>query len=301
MQKRHLEFHIGLRTVKTAAAVIISMIIVHFLGTTTSKLIFAMLGAMAAVQPTFNESLESCLTQIVGVLFGAVAGIALRALNLHPLIATGAGIILVITLYNTLRLRFSPGIPCFIVVMLCTTADIQPIPYALGRIWDTAIGLTVGMLINTLIFPYDNSRRIRAIVKSLDEDVLHYMEELFDGDDILPQSKDLTNKIDDIAYQLSVFSNQKLVLNLKRQKKDLETFRLCSEMARELVAQLEVLHRLGPQARLDEENRRLLEMLGANIRDNRHIDEATQADVIANYHVSQVLILRQELLQTIQG
>ena len=294
------KIHIGLRTVKTTAAIVISMIVVDHLGTSASKLIFAMLGAMAAVQPTFNESLESCMTQIVGVLFGAVAGIALRALNLHPLVATGVGIILVITLYNTLKLRYSPGIPCFIVVMLCTTPDIQPIPYALGRIWDTAIGLAIGMLINTLIFPYDNSRRIRAIVKSLDEDVLQFLEELFDGDDILPQSKDLTKKIDDIAYQLSVFSNQKLVLNLKRQKKDLETFRLCSEKARELVAQLEVLHRLGAQACLNEENRQLLEALGTKIRDDRRIDTATQVDIIANYHVGQVLLLRKELLEAIR-
>ena len=40
--------HIGLRTIKTVAAVIISMVIVDFFGATTSKLIFAMLGAMAA-------------------------------------------------------------------------------------------------------------------------------------------------------------------------------------------------------------------------------------------------------------
>ena len=42
---------IGLRTVKTAVAVIIAMLVVDLLGTTDSKLIFAMLGAMAAVQP----------------------------------------------------------------------------------------------------------------------------------------------------------------------------------------------------------------------------------------------------------
>lgn len=37
---------IGLRTIKTAVAVVISMIIVDAYGATTSKLIFAMLGAM---------------------------------------------------------------------------------------------------------------------------------------------------------------------------------------------------------------------------------------------------------------
>ena len=56
MNKKRLRIHIGLRTIKTAIAVIISMIIVDFYGATTSKLIFALLGAMAAVMPTCRES-----------------------------------------------------------------------------------------------------------------------------------------------------------------------------------------------------------------------------------------------------
>ena len=77
MHLKKLKFRIGLRTIKTALAVTISMIVVDFFGATTSKLIFATLGALAAVQPTFNESLDSCLTQIAGVLFGAFMGIFL--------------------------------------------------------------------------------------------------------------------------------------------------------------------------------------------------------------------------------
>ena len=53
--------HIGLRTTKTTAAIILSMALVHFYGTTDSKYIFAMLGAMAAMEHTFQESLEACL------------------------------------------------------------------------------------------------------------------------------------------------------------------------------------------------------------------------------------------------
>jgi uncharacterized membrane protein YgaE (UPF0421/DUF939 family) len=70
---------IGPRTIKTAAAVIIAMVIVHFYGTTTSRLTFAMLGAMAAVEPTFKDSLRSCMAQIVGVLFGSLVGVLLLA------------------------------------------------------------------------------------------------------------------------------------------------------------------------------------------------------------------------------
>lgn len=225
---------IGLRTVKTALAVVISMVIVDSYGATTSKVIFAMLGAMAAVGSNFKDSLESCLTQITGVLFGAAAGVLLLMLELPHLIATGIGIILIITLYNLFRIRFSPSLPCLIVVTICITPDIQPITYAIGRIWDTAIGLGIGMLVNTLIFPYDNSSQIRSTAESLEQDVIAFLEELFDGDEILPDPGDMTRKINTMAIQMQIFANQKLLLKLRRQQEEVEVFRRCEEKAREL-------------------------------------------------------------------
>lgn len=300
MQKRYFRFPFGLRTAKTAAAVILSIIIVESYGATTSRIIFAMLGAMAAVQPTFRESLESCLTQITGVLFGALAGIVLMALPLPPLVATGIGIILVITGYNALHIRFTPSIACMIVVTLCTSEGMQPLPYALGRIWDTAIGLAVGMAINTLIFPYDNSRQIRILVESLDQELLRFLEEMFDGDDILPDSAAMTRKIDDMARQLTIFSNQKLVLHLRRQQEELEQFRLCEGKARELLARMEVLSRMGRPGRLNDENRQRLKACGADIRDNRSLKNPQERDMVTNYHIRQILTLRADILEALR-
>lgn len=291
--------HIGLRTVKTVAAVVISMFVVDFYGATTSKLIFAMLGAMAAVQPTFKESLESCLTQITGVFFGALAGVLLLALDLPQLVAAGIGIVLVITLYNTFRIQFSPSLPCFMVVMICTTPGIQPMTYAFGRIWDSAIGLGIGMLINTLIFPYDNSQQIRSTVRSLDSELIRFMEDMFDGDDILPDAEKMTQKNDSMARQLQIFSNQKLLLRLKRQRQELESFRACEGKARELVAHMEVLCHIGRPGRLSQENRHRLQACNAEIRDQRPLDSVMERDVVTNYHVSQILTLRQELLRAL--
>lgn len=300
MFQKLARFRVGMRTIKTAAAVILAMVVVDSYGATTSKLIFAMLGAMAAVQPTFKESLESCISQIVGVIFGAVMGVALMALPIHSLLAAGIGIVLVITLYNAFQIRFSPSLPCLIVVTLCTTPNIQPAAYALGRIWDSAIGLGIGFAINTLIFPYDNSRRIRFLAESLDREVIDFMEELFDGDDVLPDTESMISKINNMAKQMNVFSNQKLLLNLRRQKQELETFRICEGKARELVARMEVLCRMGRPGRLSDENRRRLESCGAVIRDERPLDAVLERDVVTNYHVNQILTLRRELLETLK-
>lgn len=292
--------HIGLRTWKTVAAVILAMVIVDAYGATTSKLFFAMLGAMAAVQPTFSESVESCLTQIVGVLFGALMGIVLLALKLPALVTTGVGIVAVITLYNVCGIRFTPTLPCMILVTLCTTEVPSPVEYALTRVWDTAIGLGVGMAVNTLVFPYDNSRQIRALAERLDTEVICFLEDMFDGDDVLPNSGEMTRSIDSMAHQLQIFSNQKLVLRLRRQQKELEIFRTCEGKGREMLARMEILSRMGRPGRLSEENRRRLKASGARIRDERPLKNPQERDVVTNYHVRQILSLRLELLEALK-
>ena len=300
MLKKLTNIRIGLRTIKTVTAVILSMILVDQFGTTTSRLIFAMLGAMAVVQPSFKESLESCLTQIVGVLFGAAAGILFMNMNLHPLVACAFGMILVITAYNMLRIQFSPSLPCLIVVTLCTADEIAPVLYAAGRIWDTAIGLGVGMVINTLVFPYDNSNRIRATVQSLDKEVIRFLEEMFDGDSTMPDAAVMTAKIDEMARQLDIFANQKFLRDRIRQQKQLQTFKVCAEKARQLTAHMEVLCHMGHAGNLSKVTLKRLKDCGANIRDD-HIRDAIQSnDVVVNYHVAKILTLREELLQALE-
>lgn len=299
MKKRLFRLQIGMRTVKTVAAVVISMLIVDAVGMTDSRLIFAMLGATAALQPTFKESLESCQAQIVGVIFGALTGLFLRHLPAPLLFNTGLGIALCITLYNALGIRFSPSLPIFMVVMLCTSPDIEAIPYALGRIWDSAVGLGVGMLINTLVFPYDNSRQIRAVVRSLDKELLRFLNDLFNGDGIHPDAVAFEQEMEAFAHQLRIFSNQKLFLKRSRQKQDLARFTLCEQKASQLLAHLSVLQHIGRAGCLNEENRRMLRENGASIVDAGASECDRELNLVTNYHIAQILALRRELLDAL--
>ena len=301
MIHRPSRLYVGPRTWKTALAVIVSLAVVELYGATTSRMVFAMLGAMAAVQPTFTESVASSMTQIVGVLFGALMGVALRALPVHHLIGVGLGIVLVIAGYNALHIRFSPSLPCLVVVTIVTTPDIQPLAYALGRVWDTAIGLGVGMTINTLVMPYDNSRQIRDSLQSLDKEVIVFLEEMFDGDEILPRADRMSGTIRQLERQLKIFSDQRLILRLRRQRRQLERFRLCEQKARELVARMEILSHMEGPGRLDPENRRSLEEAGAKIRDERPLEDPRERDIVTNYHVRQILKLRQTLMEVLEN
>ena len=290
------KIHIGRRTIKTVAAVVIAMLAAQYFGTTSSRLIFAMMGAMEAVRPTFKESLEAVLSQFVGIIVGALAAVLLHTLPIPYLVSAGIGILIVIVFYNVLKLNFSPSLACFIVVMICTTSDVHPLLYALGRIWDSSIGLSVGMLINVLIFPYDNSKKIRAAVRNLDAELILFLEDIFDGDNSLPDADIMERKLADIAYQLGIFADQVLPFHKARQKEKIKLFRLCEERARRLVSHLEVLCSMGIPGQLNDDNLAKLRADGANIAEQPDLTEWADIDIITNYHVSQILKLRHELL-----
>ncbi len=301
MKRKLKRFRIGSRTFKTVLAVIISMVIVTTYGATTSKMIFAMLGAMNAMETTFRKSLESCLTQIVGMICGVVVGVVLLNLPIHQLISVGIGIVFIITLYNVFRVRFSPTLPCMMIVMLCTTPDIMPFTYAMGRLWDTAIGLGVGMLINVLVLPYDNSVKIKDSIAYLEQEVIAFLEDMFDGDKQYPNTDKMTSTIDEMGCQLGVYSSQWLPFRAKKSQSRLALFLICEGKARQLLAQMEVLCRMDNPGRLTEENRKALRGAGATIRDRRSIDTMEENDIITNYHVTQILKLRNELMETLSS
>lgn len=288
--------HIGRRTLKTAAAVIISMMLVSIYGVSTSKMVFAMLGAMGVMEPSFKKSVEACLTQFVGMFFGAALGVLFLHLPLHWAVSVGIGIVLVITLYNILQIRFSPTLPCLIIVTMCITPDIQPLAYAAGRLWDTAIGLLVGLLINVLVLPYDNSMKIRKNIEYLEREVIVFLEEMFDGDKEYPNTKKAIDTIDTMAGQLSIFSEQWIPLRKKRNEKRLEVLQECEGKSRQLLARMEVLSRVKMPGRLNDENRERLKACGAKISDKGKMEELKEIDIITNYHVKQILNLRQELI-----
>ena len=300
MHFHYKRIHIGLRTIKTAAAVIISMIIVTGFGATDSKLIFAMLGAMAAMEHSFKESMESCLTQIVGMFFGVLVGCLLLFLPLPVVLDAGIGIVLVIVVYNMLQIRYSPSLPCLIVATLCMTPDMDPLMYSAGRLWDTAVGMAVGMAINTLVFPYDNSNRIRYIAECLEKELIHCLEDMFDGDDILPDTGKMTSMVDDMARQMLIFSRQPLLLKKRHNREKLEGFEKFVGNFRQMLAQLEVLHRMEHLGRLDDVNRRSLLACGAQIQDKRILENVEEIDIVTNYHVAQILILRKELIEALK-
>ena len=301
MKINYKRIHIGRRTFKSAIAVIISLIVVSMFGTSnsTSRMVFAMLGAMSAMENTFKQSWDACKAQIVGMILGAVVAAGLSFVPIHSLLTVGLGVVVIIVIYNMLGIYYSPNLPFLVVVRSCMTAEVFPFDYALDRLWDTAIGLAVGMIINVLVLPYDNSLRIRQAIEYLEKEVILFLEDMFDGDKEYPDTEKMRDTINDMASQLGIYSKQWLPFRVKQDKKKLEVFIKCENKSRELLAQMEVLSQLDNPGRLDPDIRQRLEESGAKIRDRRKIIRYEEEDIITNYHVGKILDLRDELIETI--
>ena len=299
LMKKRLRFHIGMRTIKTVVSVIIAMLLVESNLSPHSNLTLGMLGAVAAVQPSFKDSLDSCWAQIVGTITGGIVGTLLLLTPLPTIVITAIAVVVVITVYNLLHISYAPSLPVLVVVILCTTPDVNHIAYAFGRLYDTCIGLAVGLIINTLVFPYDNSRQIRFAVESLDRELIIFLEEMFDGDDILPDPDVLGRKFDAMQGMLHIFSQQRIFTHLKLQKKEVAAFEVCRDKALSLVSRIYLLSVMGVPGHLNQEVCDLLAASGAKIKDKPWHGEFSERDIVINYHVKHILSLRREILEAL--
>lgn len=295
---RRWKVPVGMRTLKTALAVTLALSVVQQYGASPAKVVFATIGAISAVAPTFTASLQACLTQICGVGIGVLLALVMMVLNVPDMVAIGIGIILILGSYQYFHLKLVPVLPCLVLVNISLNPEVEAFAYSTGRIWDTAIGLAVGLLVNTLIFPYDNSRKIRQTMVGLDRDLILFLEDMFDGDAKLPETDALERKIDALEGQLLLFSQQRL-LRRKRQKRVLQQLRSCEDIARELLVELETLRNMEHLGCLNEENRKTLSELGAQVGQKCELQAHSVEDTVVNYHVSRVLKLRMELKENL--
>lgn len=289
-----LKIPVGMRTIKTALAVVLALLVVEQYGASPAKVVFATIGAISAVGPTFTASLLACLTQICGVTVGVLLALLMLSLQIHPMVAVGIGVIAILAGYQSLRLKLVPVLPCLVLVNVCLNPAVEAVSYSAGRIWDTAIGLAIGMLVNTLIFPYDNSLKIRQTMEGLDRDLLIFLEDMFDGDEHLPETDVIEKKIDALEGQLALFSEQRL-LRRKRQKCELQRLERCEDIAQALLTELITLRNMERLGCLNEENRQALRSLGAQVSDQCPADVGSVENTVVNYHIAQVLRLRKEL------
>ncbi|MBQ4642083.1 MAG: FUSC family protein [Oscillospiraceae bacterium] len=247
MHLEHFKPHIGLRTLKTALAVMLAIAVADAYGATDSRLVFAMLGAMLTMEPTFRDAFLTFIFRTVGVLLGAVMGVLLQMLPLPQLVSIGIGVVLLITLYNVLHVHYSPLMPCLILVMLFVESNLHPWEYAFGRVWDTAIGMVIGLAINMLVLPYDNSKIIFRLLQELEVSLDTYLRKAEDNALTPEDEAAIRQQVASVQRGIVLYADQKLFLRLRRQRQLLARFRQVEMILSNSLAHVQILWQLPPE------------------------------------------------------
>lgn len=143
---------VGMRNIKTAIAVVISVLISKSLK--MEYPFYAAIASIISLQNSVENSFKAGRNRMLGTMIGALVGFICASISPENPILVGLGIVCVIYLCNLLNWKESASIAgvVFCAIMLNLKGN-SPILYSINRILDTFVGITVAITVNYFIAP----------------------------------------------------------------------------------------------------------------------------------------------------
>lgn len=169
---------LGIRMLKTALAVSLSIVVAQYL-----DLKIPLMTGLAAVVTMSNsvfDSVRSSINRLISTVIGVFIATIFRQIGIVGFIPMFIGILIIINICNYMKWNSatSLAIMVFIIVMLYSPSPPEYLSvwqYGLNRIVDTSVGLIVGVLVNILIAPPNQTE---FIIKTYQKTLVD-MEEAF--------------------------------------------------------------------------------------------------------------------------
>ena len=176
---------IGMRNIKTATAAALCAFVYFFLDRSPA---FACIGAIFGMGSDLNTSKQHGGNRLFGTIIGGLLGMALfriylifrpeggRSMMLVPLVFVGTVILIVLCQIFWVG-GIQPGGVVLCIILFNTPVD-SYIPYALNRIFDTAVGVVAALLVNSIFpggFTFEWVERLRRHHKKLTDDQIGHL------------------------------------------------------------------------------------------------------------------------------
>ncbi|MEG1996391.1 MAG: aromatic acid exporter family protein [Oscillospiraceae bacterium] len=151
------KYKIGMRTVKTAIAVFVCLIISFVFH--RSNAFYSCIATVVCIQPTYTKTLSLGVHRLIGTGVGGLIGyIVLEFTTLIPYYSDGLYLIIIpiflilsIYLCNIINRKDATSICCivFLSIVANSNRDIaHTLMYVIDRMIDTSIGVVVAMIVN---------------------------------------------------------------------------------------------------------------------------------------------------------
>lgn len=289
------KFRIGLRTIKTTLAVIISLFIASLFGELS---IFPALASVSVMSRTFDEGLRECRNQAVGIFIGGVFGcVTATAFPNPPIWGIGLGILLIMVSCASFNVVFSCSLSCAIFIVACMTEEHLVIPNTLIRLFHTAIGLVVGLLINYLIIPYNNSEKIYDLMEELLDTLPAYLDQSI-LHQLYPDLSPIDTTIERLHYEMTIYRHQRF-LRRKLHRDEYTYMSGCVQLSERIHQELTLLCRMDRTGMPDADNLFQLRCLDLDIPEVWPVETicTEEETVVTNYHLKKLLDARAFLQQ----
>lgn len=289
MKSPFKNFPMGLRVVKTALAVTLSILIVRLVVRDSLSVFYAAFGALIGMDTTLSKSLKQGLTQLIGILLGTLIGYGSMLLfpEMPPAVIVGLGVLILLTVTNAMKLSFSASLACIIYLSACLTPTDHLLRDSLYRLLDTSIGLGIALGVNSLIRPYNNKKRIMNLLSRLRRQIPQDLESMVvhERHPDLQISVEYLRKID---RELTLYHSQHF---FHRNHDSEAQLRGCAQLAQRMVQELEVICAMDSLGDLGTENAQAMRELGMDIPQAGTVNrKCTRQDtIVMNYHLDKLL------------
>lgn len=286
----NLKRPIGMRTIKTALAVTISLYISQMLnlGAPIFTAIASISTMKASISESFNDVSRRLFTAVFGVVLGYLFSLIPLGKEFLPLLA-GIGIIIIIYMLQVLNLKRMIILSCIVfVASLC--AESNKLVYGINRIIGTFVGIAVSVPINYLISAPNLSQNYLRQAKSLTELSKMFLLELITKSD---------HKITDFEIEYNKLNEiYKTIISEKSMPVHGELLPVTTEKIMKLFDDISfrfhILNSIKERPHVEKESQEMVESL---LRLNIFTEGQLEGDLnsVYNFHIKKIISNLNEL------
>lgn len=295
--KRTVNFRkkLGLRSIKTAIAVVIGLYLSHILKLYTP--LYTSIASITSMQNNMYESFKDVTKRAFTAIFGVTLGYFLSRISSDPyveILVGGFGILLILYILNALDLTRMSSLSC-IVFMASFFSKIDKFDYAINRVIGTLIGIGIGIIVNITIarprINYNFYDRAFEIFKTYREIFFEIVSNSnFESENNISNHR---KALEDEFYKLSHEVETPI-----HERIDISNSKRFLNIVREIEIRLSLLNSLSTRY-LNENNRAIIEK---NFMFCFIYDDIDKSDInyVYNYHVAHILKFFEEMEEILE-
>ena len=232
---------IGLRTIKTAIAVTICVILANIFD--LEYPFFMGMTAIISMDKTMTNSLKMGRNRVFGTFLGACIGILLSYVDRGNALLCGVGVIILIQLCNYFKLQGAITIGGIVMIAIMVHTDKTPMYFGYYRTLHTLIGASVSFIVNMSIFPYSTIERLNDTFDDLWIEIYNIIDSLKNYQLVAIDAFD--DKLKVAEREINLY-RQEIILN-KNKKAHIEELEKHYQLAEQILLQLQVCETIDAQ------------------------------------------------------